>query len=616
MKQVDEYIHDLKSHSPVSLLPKEAIEHLLTGFSVKLQAGVALLYPLNYPAERSSVGRFDSYGGEDKAREFFHPICSEFRRNKECAETCRCFDERVALSYFDGTERGPKLYKCHLGLWDMTYPLVAGERVCGVLFAGQIITDDPQQLLEVETNLRDHKPPEHMVAVRDTLYGVIPRLTQAGMQDRYKEFCSFGEAMQAFVATSYDQVFESRFREFLIDLGVLLTTEHSSDESRWWSNVSNAVLTVKEFIPVSSLSFFSRKTDKYELKVTDQHLACDGSASLRTRLFAGLDHDKLMILPKECMQDCEKLLGESRGETYYVFKCDLPGERDLGVSTVIVLKGNIGRNELARVEEFCRLVALRADVTKLVARIRADNVAAEKRVRDVTHHSRNPLHRLMLRVDENLCWPEFEELRTSITSDVFFVKECLRSLHGTVVRPRESIDLTTLSKEVVADFQCQAEKKACTIVIEAPPSSLHIRGNPLEVRTVLENLLDNGVKYSWHGLPGAPQRIRVRLDSDGVHAHLQIENYGIGIPQEKIQRMTEGRERGVRGQVPDKAAVRRWGEHRKGTGLGIPLSIEVLERHGGWLELESHEADSGQRESGQQFHRYLTTVNVFIPLGD
>jgi hypothetical protein len=73
-------------------------------------------------------------------REVFSKLCREFRASsKACDEACENCDKQIVLKYYRGVWNGPKLYRCHLGLWDMAYPLRVKQRLVGVLFGGQLI---------------------------------------------------------------------------------------------------------------------------------------------------------------------------------------------------------------------------------------------------------------------------------------------------------------------------------------------------------------------------------------------------------------------------------------------------------------------------------------------
>jgi signal transduction histidine kinase len=85
---------------------------------------------------------------DEKKRETFnHPFCLKFRyssRNSTHDDACKACDKEFVKQYYDGSQNGPKLTRCHLQLWDMTYPLKVHGSLVGVLYGGQIIVTQMQ----------------------------------------------------------------------------------------------------------------------------------------------------------------------------------------------------------------------------------------------------------------------------------------------------------------------------------------------------------------------------------------------------------------------------------------------------------------------------------------
>lgn len=121
---------------------------------------------------------------------------------------------------------------------------------------------------------------------------------------------------------------------------------------------------------------------------------------------------------------------------------------------------------------------------------------------------------------------------------------------------------------------------------EVPASLPPIRGEETLLRTMLNNLLDNAIKFT----PSAG-RVSLRANVEGASICLRIHDSGIGIPPEQQSRVFE------RFYQVDGSSSRRFG----GTGLGLALVKEIVELHGGEIRLDS------QPEQG-------TTFEVRLPL--
>ncbi|MGI9301703.1 MAG: phosphate regulon sensor histidine kinase PhoR [Gammaproteobacteria bacterium] len=104
-------------------------------------------------------------------------------------------------------------------------------------------------------------------------------------------------------------------------------------------------------------------------------------------------------------------------------------------------------------------------------------------------------------------------------------------------------------------------------------------GSESEIQSAVSNLVANAVKFT-------PQDGRVdiswHIDDDG--GHVTIEDTGPGIPEESIPRLTERFYRVDTGRARTDAGG--------GTGLGLAIVKHALQRHQGWLEIDS-ELDKG-----------------------
>lgn len=113
------------------------------------------------------------------------------------------------------------------------------------------------------------------------------------------------------------------------------------------------------------------------------------------------------------------------------------------------------------------------------------------------------------------------------------------------------------------------------LVLEDGGAPLVLEGNGTLLEQVLFNLLDNAVKYS-----AADTTVRVRLAREGGSARIEVEDEGIGIPPEELERVFEKFHRVARGD--GRAA---------GTGLGLAICRGVVTAMGGAISAASPVAD-------------------------
>jgi signal transduction histidine kinase len=129
------------------------------------------------------------------------------------------------------------------------------------------------------------------------------------------------------------------------------------------------------------------------------------------------------------------------------------------------------------------------------------------------------------------------------------------------------VDLDRLLRSVLADLQLLIDETRA--VVEVPRPLPAVEGDEGLLRLLLQNLLDNALKF--HG-PGPPM-VRVTATVVRERVHLVVADEGIGIPPEHADRVFGLFQRlHGRSEFP-------------GTGLGLAICRRVVERHGGTIAL-------------------------------
>ncbi|HEX8995646.1 MAG TPA: ATP-binding protein [Ktedonobacterales bacterium] len=132
---------------------------------------------------------------------------------------------------------------------------------------------------------------------------------------------------------------------------------------------------------------------------------------------------------------------------------------------------------------------------------------------------------------------------------------------------RVATDLRAMAERVVAMFSARTTRHTLTISGDAEVVAVV---DPIAIEQVLTNLLDNAIKYSPDG---GPIDVEVRqVDAD--HVQFGVRDRGIGIPPEK------------RGEVFKRFYQAHANEHRSGLGLGLYISSQIADSHGGDIRVE------------------------------
>jgi heavy metal sensor kinase len=136
---------------------------------------------------------------------------------------------------------------------------------------------------------------------------------------------------------------------------------------------------------------------------------------------------------------------------------------------------------------------------------------------------------------------------------------------------RSPVDLADVVVETVEHFRPMAESKGIDLDL-SDLTAAPVYGERSELRRVLQNLLDNALKYTDQG-----GRVRVSLESGGGSVRLTVRDSGTGIPRSETTRIFE------RFYRADPSHDRRTG----GAGLGLAIVARIVELHQGRVSVES-----------------------------
>lgn len=177
-------------------------------------------------------------------------------------------------------------------------------------------------------------------------------------------------------------------------------------------------------------------------------------------------------------------------------------------------------------------------------------------------------------------------LSTTNTYDLLInLLEWARSQTNAIKYSPEPANLFTLIEETLNLLQETANQKAVTIQIEAEKNQ-RVMIDVNMIKTVLRNIISNSIKYSKYG-----GTINITA-SVALHAAIKIRDNGIGMSEEQIKKLFR----------IDEHCSTPGTEHEKGTGLGLIITHEFIQRMNGTIYVES-KPDEG------------TIFTIIIPAG-
>jgi signal transduction histidine kinase len=137
---------------------------------------------------------------------------------------------------------------------------------------------------------------------------------------------------------------------------------------------------------------------------------------------------------------------------------------------------------------------------------------------------------------------------------------------GKLVLQPESLELGSLAEEVLAQFTGPQAEVEVSLVREGK-----VEGNwdRRRIEQVVTNLVGNAIKY------GEQKPVVLKVYADQAEAVLEVRDQGMGIAPENLRRIFERFERAAQ---PDRIT---------GLGLGLYISRQLVEAHGGRIEVQS-----------------------------
>ncbi|MBQ6796240.1 MAG: HAMP domain-containing protein [Clostridia bacterium] len=139
---------------------------------------------------------------------------------------------------------------------------------------------------------------------------------------------------------------------------------------------------------------------------------------------------------------------------------------------------------------------------------------------------------------------------------------------------KKVFDLASLVENVVQKLKINANNLGLTLSFEKEGDTSAFYGDQDRMEQVITNIVSNAVKYTPSG-----GNVRVSCSAKYTEAVICVADDGIGIPEKDLPRIFE------RFYRVDKARSRESG----GTGLGLAIAKELVEMHGGRIEIKSRE---------------------------
>ena len=244
-------------------------------------------------------------------------------------------------------------------------------------------------------------------------------------------------------------------------------------------------------------------------------------------------------------------------------------------------------------EEISPLVASLNDMLERVSQ----SVHLQKRfIADAAHQMKTPLAGMRMQSELALRQTSQDEIHRSLEQLSRSSESATRLINQLLALARAEnqsvraqsfapIELCELARSVVQDWVQIAFTRQIDIGFEEPGYPVVVRGNPLMLREMLGNLIDNALRYT----PAQGRvTIRVRTDPDQRNAMLEIDDTGPGIPAAERRHVFE-------------RFYRILGSSADGSGLGLAIVREIASQHDAVVDVFNNPHSHEPKHPGSLF---------------
>jgi len=149
---------------------------------------------------------------------------------------------------------------------------------------------------------------------------------------------------------------------------------------------------------------------------------------------------------------------------------------------------------------------------------------------------------------------------------------------GELVFEEVPFNITEVIDDIIKISALEARNQGLGLVSHIPEdlSEIRLTGDPVRLKQVIWNLLNNGIKFTKKGKVSIHLKI-INKTENKLQLGFKILDTGIGIPETQFEKIFSPFAQA------DGSSTRKYG----GTGLGLSICKQLVERMGGWIQLKS-----------------------------
>lgn len=249
-----------------------------------------------------------------------------------------------------------------------------------------------------------------------------------------------------------------------------------------------------------------------------------------------------------------------------------------------------------------------SELQALYARISALEQIKTDMIRIAAHDLRNPLSNIGLstKLIRRTAWDALDETARERIADIEQAVARMERITANILslerinevasgETRDILDIKVVVQQAFDEHRSQAAHKNLTLTLEMLDAPLFVSGDAMELHEAAANFISNAIKYTPEG-----GRIRVTVEQHGGSAVFEVRDNGYGIPDDQQAQLFQ----------PFYRAQTRETTEIEGTGLGLHLVKNIIERHRGQIRFQS------KRGEGSLFGFQLPVVQQVAAHGE
>lgn len=225
----------------------------------------------------------------------------------------------------------------------------------------------------------------------------------------------------------------------------------------------------------------------------------------------------------------------------------------------------------------------------MLVRLSQSTEMQKRFIADAAHQMKTPLAGMRMQSELALRQTDQDEIHRSLLQLLKSSESATRLVNQLLAlartenqtpaaQPFKPFDLSEMARNAVHDWAQTSFKTHIDLGFEQPGHPIMIMGNALMLRELLNNLIDNALRYTP---PYGCVTVRVISDANNAQAFLEIEDTGPGIPALDRDHIFE-------------RFYRILGSNVEGSGLGLAIVKEIAQQHDAAIDIfnNPHQHDS------------------------